>query len=38
VGYGLFENVVWEGGRVVNNRLTNYIIPTSLDALTWKQY
>jgi len=32
VGYGLFENVVWEGGRVVNNRLTNYIIPTSLDA------
>ena len=32
VGYGLFENVVWEGGRVVNNRLTTYIIPTSLDA------
>jgi len=32
VGYGLFEDVVMENGRVVNNRMTNYIIPTSLDA------
>jgi CO/xanthine dehydrogenase Mo-binding subunit len=32
VGYGLLEEVVWDRGRVVNNRLTNYIIPTSLDA------
>jgi CO/xanthine dehydrogenase Mo-binding subunit len=32
VGYGLFEELVWEGGRIVNNRLTNYIIPTALDA------
>jgi CO/xanthine dehydrogenase Mo-binding subunit len=32
VGYGLFEELIWERGRVVNNRLTNYIIPTSLDA------
>jgi CO/xanthine dehydrogenase Mo-binding subunit len=32
VGYGLFEEVVWDRGRVLNNRLTNYIIPTSLDA------
>ncbi|MBO0724888.1 MAG: xanthine dehydrogenase family protein, partial [Blastocatellia bacterium] len=32
IGYGLFEELVWEQGRVVNNRLTNYIIPTSLDA------
>src|SRR5262245_58054917 len=32
VGYGLFEELVWERGRVVNNRLTDYIIPTSLDA------
>ena len=32
VGYGLFEELVWDRGRVVNNRLTNYIIPTSLDA------
>lgn len=32
VGYGLLEELVWEKGRIVNNRLTNYIIPTSLDA------
>jgi CO/xanthine dehydrogenase Mo-binding subunit len=32
VGYGLLEEVVWDKGRVVNNRLTNYIIPTALDA------
>jgi CO/xanthine dehydrogenase Mo-binding subunit len=32
VGYGLLEDLVWENGRVVNNRLTNYIIPTALDA------
>jgi CO/xanthine dehydrogenase Mo-binding subunit len=32
VGYGLLEELVWERGRVVNNSLTNYIIPTSLDA------
>jgi CO/xanthine dehydrogenase Mo-binding subunit len=32
VGYGLFEEVVWDRGRVLNNRLTNYIIPTSLDT------
>jgi CO/xanthine dehydrogenase Mo-binding subunit len=32
VGYGLFEDVIWKDGRVVNNRMTNYIIPTSLDA------
>jgi CO/xanthine dehydrogenase Mo-binding subunit len=32
VGYGLFEELVWDHGRVVNNRLTNYIIPTALDA------
>ncbi len=32
VGYGLLEELVWDNGRIVNNRLTNYIIPTSLDA------
>lgn len=32
VGYGLFEELVWDRGRIVNDRLTNYIIPTSLDA------
>jgi CO/xanthine dehydrogenase Mo-binding subunit len=32
VGYGLLEELVWEDGRIINNRLTNYIIPTALDA------
>ena len=32
VGYGLLEELVWKGGRIVNNRLTDYIIPTTLDA------
>ena len=32
VGYGLLEYLVWDRGHIVNNRLTNYIIPTSLDA------
>ncbi len=32
VGYGLLEELVWNRGRIVNNQLTNYIIPTSLDA------
>lgn len=32
VGYGLMEELVWDRGRIVNNRLTNYIIPTALDA------
>lgn len=31
LGYGLCEEVVWKDGHMVNNRLTNYIIPTSLD-------
>ena len=32
VGYGLLEELVWDKGRIINNRLTNYIIPTALDA------
>jgi CO/xanthine dehydrogenase Mo-binding subunit len=32
VGYGLLEELVWDRGRIINNRLTNYIIPTALDA------
>ncbi|MBL8149496.1 MAG: xanthine dehydrogenase family protein [Blastocatellia bacterium] len=31
LGYGLFEEVAWKDGKILNNRLTNYIIPTSLD-------
>ncbi len=31
IGFTLFENVVWQEGRMVNNQMTNYIIPTSVD-------
>ncbi|MFQ5777245.1 MAG: xanthine dehydrogenase family protein molybdopterin-binding subunit [Terriglobia bacterium] len=32
IGYALYENVVWKEGRMVNNQMTNYIIPTAADA------
>jgi len=32
VGYALYENVVWKEGRMVNNQMTNYIMPTSADV------
>jgi CO/xanthine dehydrogenase Mo-binding subunit len=31
IGFTLFENVVWEKGRMMNNQMTNYIIPTAAD-------
>jgi CO/xanthine dehydrogenase Mo-binding subunit len=31
VGYALYENVVWQEGRMMNGQMTNYIIPTSMD-------
>jgi CO/xanthine dehydrogenase Mo-binding subunit len=31
IGYALYENVVWRDGRMVNNQMTNYIMPTSAD-------
>ncbi len=31
VGYALYENVVWRDGRMINNQMTNYIMPTSAD-------
>lgn len=31
IGYTLFENVVWLNGRMANNQMTNYIIPTPAD-------
>jgi CO/xanthine dehydrogenase Mo-binding subunit len=32
VGYATIEEVVMKNGRMVNDRLTNYLIPTSVDA------
>ncbi len=31
IGYALYENVVWREGRMINNQMTNYIMPTSAD-------
>ena len=28
IGFALFENVVWKEGRMANNQMTNYIMPT----------
>jgi CO/xanthine dehydrogenase Mo-binding subunit len=32
IGYAVFENVVWKDGRMANNQMTNYIMPTSVDV------
>ncbi len=32
VGYALYENVVWQEGRMLNRQMTNYIMPTSADV------
>ena len=32
LGWALLEEVRWQEGRVWNHQLTNYIIPTSMDA------
>jgi len=31
IGYALYENVVWQQGRMQNAQMTNYIMPTSAD-------
>ncbi len=31
IGYALYEKVVWQNGRMQNNQMTNYIMPTSAD-------
>jgi CO/xanthine dehydrogenase Mo-binding subunit len=32
IGWALSEEVTWRDGHITNPRMTNYIIPTSLDA------
>jgi len=32
IGYALYERVVWQDGRMVNNQMTNYIMPTAEDV------
>jgi len=31
IGFALYEKVVWRDGRMSNNQMTNYIMPTSVD-------
>jgi len=31
IGYALYEKVVWQDGRMINNQMTNYIMPTAED-------
>ena len=32
IGWTLYENVVWKDGRMSNDRMTDYIVPTSADV------
>jgi CO/xanthine dehydrogenase Mo-binding subunit len=31
IGFALYEKVLWQNGRMLNNQMTNYIMPASLD-------
>lgn len=31
IGFALYEDVVWREGRMINNQMTNYIMPASAD-------
>ena len=32
IGYAICEHVVENNGRMVNNQMTNYVMPTSMDV------
>ncbi len=32
IGYAVYEKVVWQDGKMVNNQMTNYIMPTAADV------
>ena len=32
IGWALSESIVWKDGKIMNARMTNYVIPTSKDA------
>jgi CO/xanthine dehydrogenase Mo-binding subunit len=32
IGWALHEDVVWKNGAIINARMTNYIVPTAVDA------
>lgn len=31
IGFALYEKVIWQNGRMQNNQMTNYVMPTSAD-------
>jgi CO/xanthine dehydrogenase Mo-binding subunit len=31
IGFALYEKVIWQDGRMINNQMTNYIMPTATD-------
>src|SRR5580698_3711958 len=38
IGFALYENVVWQEGRMLNAQMTNYVMPTSVDLPTIRVY
>ncbi|MFZ0739189.1 MAG: xanthine dehydrogenase family protein molybdopterin-binding subunit [Candidatus Acidiferrales bacterium] len=38
IGFALYERVVWQEGRMINNQMTNYIMPTAMDVPTIRVY
>jgi CO/xanthine dehydrogenase Mo-binding subunit len=34
IGFALYEKVVWQNGHMINNQMTNYIMPTAVDLPT----
>jgi CO/xanthine dehydrogenase Mo-binding subunit len=32
IGYALYENCIYKNGRMINNQMSNYIIPTSYET------
>jgi CO/xanthine dehydrogenase Mo-binding subunit len=32
IGWTLFESVAWKDGRMINDRMTDYVVPTSADV------
>lgn len=38
IGFALYEKVVWQDGRMLNNQMTNYIMPTAADLPPIRAY
>jgi CO/xanthine dehydrogenase Mo-binding subunit len=38
IGFALYENVVWQEGRMVNAQMTNYVMPASMDLPAIRVY